>query len=443
MAKEWRGVLAFDDFDGRVVALKKPPWFEVDAPADDKWKPGRLTDTDTTRVRAWLARKHKMVLNETEAYAAINAAAEARVIHPVREYLQSLKWDGTARLDTWLITFCGAEDTPLIRAISAAWMISAIARVMRPGCKADHMLVLVGVQGAGKSTALEALVPDENWFHDEWDPNTKDGRLAMLGRWIIEVGELAALKRSEVEQIKAALSRRREPIRVPYGRRDGWYPRQCILAGTTNADEFLRDDSGNRRFWPVKVGDKIDVKGLRDVRDLLWAEARARFELGEAWHLKDRDLIEAAKQQQEVRLVADPREDIVSQWLARDVDQRDDEGHVFLTPRSELGATTKELLIGALTKTKDQANQGAQLEAAKLLRACGWATCGKKHTLATSRTRLFFPTATGCLACSGRWDSAAKDDAPEKKNGKEIGPIGQTGHHPGITGKTAPSLPRR
>jgi putative DNA primase/helicase len=247
----WREVLAFDEFEGAVVTLKVPPWHRQDRPADPK--PGLWTDANTTRLRGWLARELKLVLGKDDADSAIYVAAERRVVHPVRDWLASLQWDGTKRLDTWLPRYLGADDTPFVRAAGAKFLISACARVFAPGCKADHMLVLQGAQGIGKSTALAALVPIDAWYNDELDLESKDGKIALRGVWIIEASELASLRNAKTAAIKSFLSRRIDKYRDPYGRRDGRHPRMCVVASTTNEDAYLKDDTGNRRFWPVRV----------------------------------------------------------------------------------------------------------------------------------------------------------------------------------------------
>lgn len=212
------------------------------------------------------------------------------------------------------MTHLGAEDKPLNRAFAALWMISAIARVMRPGCKADHMLILEGPQGARKSTALKVLA-GEDWFTDELgELGSKDTALQMRGVWIIEIAELDSIGRAEVERIKSFLTRTIDRYRPPYGRYVVEVPRQCVFAGTVNPDTYLRDETGNRRFWPLRCG-TIDVDAIRRDRDQLWAEAFHLFEQGVTWWLPP-ELKAAAEEEQEARYEVDPWEEVIRDWVS-------------------------------------------------------------------------------------------------------------------------------
>ena len=265
------------------------------------------------RCAEWLQRRE---INVAPVVVSRSVGAVARDIrvHPVREYLNRLHWDGTPRLEGWTVTHLGAEDTPLNRAFGSLWMISAVARIMQPGSKADHMLILEGPQGAKKSTALTVLAGD-GWFTDELaEIGSKDAALQMRGVWIIEIAELDAIGRAEVSRIKAFLSRTVDRYRPPYDRYVVDVPRQCVFAGSVNPDTYLRDETGNRRFWPVRCG-RIDLDALRRDRDQLWAEAVVRYREGAIWWIDDRDLIAAANAEQEARVQADAWDALIERWL--------------------------------------------------------------------------------------------------------------------------------
>lgn len=292
----WQGVFGFNEFTRRRVVLKQIPGSRTGS--------GRnLEDDDATAVLSWLNRNGYPRATATVAVAAVHAVARQNSFDPLKDYLTGLQWDGERRIDEWLITYCGAELSDYTREIGKRWMISAVARAFKPGCKADHMLVMEGEQGARKSTALAALAGEE-WFSDALPPmNTKDASSYLRGKWIVEVAELEAMRR-EMDAVKAFISRQIESFRPAYGREEVDEPRRCIFAGTTNKDAWLRDETGGRRFWPVKVG-YIDIDAIKRDRAQLWAEAVAAYRAGERWWLEG-ETEESARQEQATRMADDP-----------------------------------------------------------------------------------------------------------------------------------------
>ena len=240
--------------------------------------------------------------------------------HPIRDYLDSLRWDGEPRLDRWMTTYLGAEDTPLNTAIGRVMLIAAVRRVRDPGIKFDTILVLEGEQGVGKSSAIRVLARSEN-FSDQniltLDPKTQMELLE--GIWIYELCELEGLSRAETSKVKAFASRSVDQGRPAYGRFKETRPRQCVFIGTTNEDKYLRDMTGNRRFWPVTAG-KIDLEALQRDRDQLFAEASHREEKGESLVLPE-ELWPVAQTEQEARLEDDPWIDILSELHPSNLDQ--------------------------------------------------------------------------------------------------------------------------
>ncbi len=236
--------------------------------------------------------------------------------HPVRDYLDGLTWDGQPRIDTWLTAYAGATDTAFNRAVSALVLIAAVRRVRSPGCKFDELPVFQGPQGDGKSSLIKALLPTDEWFSDSLilgdDPKATIER--SRGVWIAEISELVGGAR-EVERIKSFLSRHVDgPVRMAYARLPVRVDRQFIAIGSTNQAEFLRDVTGNRRFWPVAVAGPIDVAGVKRDRDQLWAEAAAREAAGESIRLPSRLWAEAAKAQEAFR-ERHPWEDVIEDRL--------------------------------------------------------------------------------------------------------------------------------
>ena len=260
-APEWEGLLWFDAFHQRTMLRGRAPW-SVEA-TDEGW-----TGTNDILAADWLQR-HDIYVSPDVAGQAIETVARDRRFHPVVNYLERCRWDRAARLDSWAIVYLGAEDTPYCRAVSRRWMISAVARIMEPGCKADCALILEGPQGLLKSAALKTL--GHPWFTDDLaDLGTKDAAMQLAGRWILELAELDSISRGEVSKIKAFMSRTTDRFRPPYGRRVVEQPRQCVLAGTVNNTEYLRDETGGRRFWPIQCS-VIDTEALVADRDQLWA----------------------------------------------------------------------------------------------------------------------------------------------------------------------------
>ncbi|MCA3371715.1 MAG: toprim domain-containing protein [Roseomonas sp.] len=301
--------LVLDEFAQEIVVTRPLPWEGDQAPLPRPWG-----EADDVRCAEWLQR-HEINVTPSVVGRSVIAVGRNIRIHPVRDYLTALSWDGTPRLNALAVTYLGAKDTPLNRAIASLWMISAVARIMQPGCKADHMLILEGPQGIRKSTALKLLASDA-WFTDELaEIGSKDAAQQMRGVWIIEMAELDAIGRAEVSRIKAFLTRTSDRYRPPYERYVVTVPRQCVFAGSVNPDTYLRDETGNRRFWPIRCGE-IDLDALQRDRDQLWAEAVHRFNEGAPWWLEDRNLVGAVAVEQEARYEPDAWDALIERWLS-------------------------------------------------------------------------------------------------------------------------------
>ena len=248
------------------------------------------------------------------------SVAHAAVVHPVREYLDSLVWDGRPRLATWLIQYGGAPDSPYVRAASTLPLIAAVRRVRAPGAKFDELPILEGDQGTGKSTGLRALCPNDDWFSDDLPLGVDSKQIIerTAGRWLIEAAELHGNRGREAEALKAFLSRQVDgPVRLAYGRMPTTVPRQFILIGTTNSRlAYLKDSTGARRFWPVAI-QRFDVEALARDRDQLWAEAGSR-EASRASIRLDPALYRDATAAQENRRAADPWEVLLEPLLEGD-----------------------------------------------------------------------------------------------------------------------------
>src|SRR4051794_21221986 len=349
-APEFAGRLRFDEL-GERVECSSVPWKPCEG-----WRP--WSDLDDTALAIWLQHQGVKVKPATCA-AAVQLVAADRPHHPVRTYLDGLRWDGTPRLDTWAEVYLGAKVEPgrekYLRQVGRKTLIQPVARAFEPGCKADYLPVLRGPQGRGKSTAIRIMANEEAWFADEVaDLGSKDSAQDLRGKWLIEVPELAAMRGREVERTKAFVSRRGDHYRPSYGRRSEDHPRQCSFFGTTNADSYLPDQTGNRRYWGIEVG-RIDLAALARDRDQLWAEAVHAYRAGEAWWL-DAEAEALAAEVQDERRIDDVWERPLLEWAARQ-----------LTP-----FTIGEALVGALNVPVERQDRAAQMRVAAALKVNGY-----------------------------------------------------------------------
>jgi predicted P-loop ATPase len=263
---------------------------------------------DRALEQMWLLIDEQFGFRPTKDFFWTVVSVEARRngFHPILDYLGRLRWDEVPRLDNWLHAHGGADDTPYVRAVGALLLTAAVRRVRQPGCKFDEMVVLESPQGTNKSSALALLAVQEDWFSDDLPLHGDSKRKieALQGHWIVEVAELQGMRRSDVDELKAFLSRRVDRARMSYDRTVTEIPRQCVIVGTTNAHQYLKDETGNRRFWPVRVAG-FDLAALARDRDQLWAEAVVREAPGDPIRL-DPALWAAAAEQQDQRLIEDP-----------------------------------------------------------------------------------------------------------------------------------------
>lgn len=332
----------------------------------EEWRNGAISDSDLALIRVLIERAGMRNVGSDLTAQAVRLLARKRAYHPVRDWLVGLQHDSKSRLDTWLIDYCGAEDTALVRAIGRAFLIAMVARVMQPGCKHDHVLVLGGKQGIGKSTACAIL--GGNWFGDNLPAlhnKAEDAARYLQGKWLVEISELAPARKADAEDLKSFISRSVDENRAPYARRKDMIPRQCVMVGTTNETTYLRDASGNRRFWPIECGGSIALDDLARDRAQLFAEAVKAFEAGEQWHLS-REMEALAQEAQEAAFDIDPWEQPLRDWLNGSDDPFDD---IASRPRERV--TTSQAMVALGIPTERRGGQHSKRISA-ILKRCGW-----------------------------------------------------------------------
>jgi putative DNA primase/helicase len=290
-----KGKIAYNEFSNRAVVIGQLPWRK-------KGNMGDWNDTDDSGLREFIE-KYYGISSTAKCADALALSFENHSFHPIKDYLESLTWDGVERVNTLFIDYLGAEDNSYVRTVARKIIVAAVARVFVPGIKFDNMPVLAGPQGMGKSTIIKKI--GQQWYSDSLTTvSGKEAYEQLQGVWILEMGEMMATKKADIEATKHFLSKTEDIYRVAYGRRTSRFSRQCIFIGTTNDREFLRDKTGNRRFWPIDVGIVPHKKSVFDDLnqyeiDQVWAEAVDLWRAGEKLYLTGEEEKEAKKQQEE------------------------------------------------------------------------------------------------------------------------------------------------
>jgi len=310
------GVFAWDEFHCCTMVVKCPPWVVAEG-GESTFQVHPLDEADERECDYWIqGLGYHLKGSMPKTAAAVQDAALRNKMHPARDYFNSLEWDGTPRLDNWLIDYVGCEkdDVDYVRAVGRTWVIAAVKRVYEPGCKFDHMLILEGPQSAGKSTTFKIMATfgegkdQRSYFLDTLKINNcedPDELMKVSGRLIVEIQEMAGFGKKDNESLKAFITTTEDVYREPYGRKVKDWPRQFVLGGTYNpiAGVFT-DPTGLRRYWVVTTGQRIDLEGLRRARAQIWAEAVARYKAGESIILSD-DLYKKAEVAADSRRVVD------------------------------------------------------------------------------------------------------------------------------------------
>lgn len=348
---------SYDEFHDRMI---------VGGQIMEEWA-GELSDAVTVVLRQLIIDKFDFDAGKDNIADAATALCLDNRFDPVRNYLDGLKWDRVPRIDTWPIVYLGAEDTKFNKAIGRLTLIAGVRRVRTPGCKFDHVFTMEGPEGAMKSTFIVILAGMEN-FSDQTilTATDKEQQELVRGVWIYEIADLAGMRRADVEKVKAFASRTHDRARPAYGRRRIDAPRRCIFFATTNEDEYLQSQTGNRRFWPLKVRN-IDVEALRRDRDQLWAEAAEIETKGEALTLP-KDLWSEASKAQDERRHQDPWDDLLTSAPGRPYPREDGVEEEWVKAQE---------LLTILGITADRATTETYKRLRRVMGRLGWS--GGKH----------------------------------------------------------------
>lgn len=391
----WSGVLAWDDHSHQVVWKREPPW----AISDSEGPEGVWGEHQDALMAMQLERDLGISLRPSQVRSAVTLVARRFRFHPIQDYLLTLHWDGVPRIATWLARYlgCSAQPARYLEWVGRWVLISAVARAMDPGAKVDTVMVLEGPQGARKSSAVKVLGGAHYVEVDAAILGTtdKDTLLTCRLAWIVEAGEFDSLRDASMSRLKNIVSRAVDTFRAPYGHDAMSVPRGWICIGTTNADTYLRDTTGARRFHPVRVG-FIDLPALSAARDQLWAEAVELWRSGTRWHPEDGEERALLAAEQEDRRHTDPWEPLIADWVE---------------PRSQMATpvTIPELLRMCIGKDPDTWTRGDEMRVADCLRGLGWRKGGRCR----EGERRVYP-----------WIPPVKDLAPVQGHEREPGQEG-------------------
>lgn len=338
----------FNDFTHDIEFTRPAPWHKGVMPTSPVWK-----DSDAIQAKYHLSSKSHFEVMVGTIHEAAVVLSHKNKYHPVKDKLKTLpEWDGKDRLTKWLTIYAGVDDTPYTNTVGRKTLIAAISRIYEPGCKFDHVLVLEGKQGTGKSTLCRILSFD--WFGDMvLDAHARDTIDAMRGKWIIEASEMEMTKRSETQALKAFITRQVDRVRLAYARNAQDFPRQCIFIGTTNPEAeggYLKDSTGNRRFWPVFTR-RILMQKMFEDREQIWAQALDAYKCGEVLYLETDELRDLAALEANKRLMVDPWSDTIKEWLET-LDPLSNQRRDIVTPKE-----IWEECLGNMIKTLGKRDQ--------------------------------------------------------------------------------------
>lgn len=367
--------VAYDEFAGKVCVVKPLPWHKTKhVPEGLMW-----TDDDSIQCRYFLGHQSQFDVATALIHEGVLKSALHNKFHPVRDFMNELVWDGEARIDSWLSMYCGAVDNAYVREVGKNALLQLVARVYQPGCKADHVLVLEGAQGTGKSTICSIM--GGKWYADiVIDPHSRDTVEALRGKLLVEFSEMDVTRKAEATALKAFITRQEDRVRLAYGRTNIDLKRQCSFWGTVNPtalNDYLLDPTGGRRWWPVKLN-KINLDALDRDRDQLLAEAVQRKLKGEAFHIVDKKILRMAEAEQKKRQASDPWAEKIREFLDTNELARE-EGYVTVMDIWEFGLKGSS---ANLTR-----HQSARIHT--VMKELGWRYNAYAHPLTKTKMKAF------------------------------------------------------
>jgi len=317
-------------------------------------KDNPLKDTDYTRIKRWMYNHYNVHFTTDSIVEATNYIAEVNGHNPLTSWLNKSVWDGVPRMDEWLVRACGTEDNKLNREIGRRWLIQCVARAMEPGCKADCVLILVGPQGARKSTTFRILGSPEYFCDTPMDIGSSNAYMQIHRAWIYEVAELDSIRRARNSSTKAFLSAQEDTFRLPYARQTVTLKRHTVFCGTTNKAEFITDETGSRRYWPIQVG-KMDTNWTEHNRHQLWAEAVVAYKNGEKWYLENETQEKLNEQSSDFRQF-DPWHEIIERYIKA----------------NGVNVSTTDLMEQGLKLEKYQMTRASEMRVGDIMRQLGF-----------------------------------------------------------------------
>lgn len=371
-ADDLKSLFRYNDLSCNIEYTDDPLWDKLKKQGDE------VTESDLVNLRIYLSKRYNFSPSKIDIYDALLGEAMKNRYHPIKNMLEGLQWDGIKRLDSWLHAIVGCEDNIYTQAVGRKLLIAAVARVFDPGCKFDYLVILEGIQGIRKGTLVETLAGNMRHYATLSFHKTDTAIVEIMqGKWFLEISEMHGFKKQEVERVKALLTTRIDTVRVAYGRKAMDYPRQSIFIGTLNPthdNEYLIDETGNRRYWPVECRGRVNVDLLKEIRTQLFAEAVVGYKSGEQLYLDVEPVENMAVIKQNKRVLIHPWADIIYEAL---------DGKIS---RGDQYTTVAHLALDVLGIAKERFDRSKSCAIGRIMSKSGW----QRKEEGTLRRRVYY-----------------------------------------------------